>query len=169
MAIGDRIVAADSSLSDKLWPVSTVEGVISALTVGFERPNKTAKAAASLHPLRAETTSTAVPSSLAAAAVAQDAAVSPDAAASPTQTKGNVIVNPTAPSQKELIRRCRDVLKRYAIKDTENSGSSSSSSTAVVLQMSALAANKVVDALASAAATIDSVTLSMIKHTYLLN
>ena len=30
--VGDRVVAVDSSLGDRMWPVSTVEGVISAVT-----------------------------------------------------------------------------------------------------------------------------------------
>ena len=45
--VGDRVLAVDSSFGDKLWPVSTVEGVISAvtsrlpgqqITFRFERP-----------------------------------------------------------------------------------------------------------------------------------
>ena len=44
---GDRVVAVDSSIGDQMWPVSTVEGVISActsrlpgqqVTIRFERP-----------------------------------------------------------------------------------------------------------------------------------
>jgi hypothetical protein len=30
--IGDRILAVDSAIGDRMWPVSTVEGVVSACT-----------------------------------------------------------------------------------------------------------------------------------------
>jgi hypothetical protein len=45
--VGDRVLAVDSSLGGRMWPVSTVEGVISAvtsrlpgqqITFQFERP-----------------------------------------------------------------------------------------------------------------------------------
>ena len=54
--IGDRIVAIDTSFGDTLWPVSTVEGAISAatgrlpgqpVTIRFERPTSLANIVAS--------------------------------------------------------------------------------------------------------------------------
>jgi pentatricopeptide repeat protein len=152
VAVGDRIVAIDAALGSTLWPVSTVEGAISAVTgripgqavtIRFERPTSTTKDAAA--PSQATTTTAA-------------------AAAATTVTNVN---NPAAvqPSQKELIQRCREVLKRYLSKDAM--AASAASRNSAVVRMSAQVADKVVDALACASATIDSVTLSMIMNAYL--
>lgn len=147
VAVGDRVVAVDSSLGDTLWPVSTVEGVISAVTgrlpgqgvtLRFERPKSNIKAGAI--------------SPLAKSIIVSDSAT--------RNEKGTETVTSKPPSQQELIKRCREVLKRYSGKDVATRNTA-------FQQMSALVADKVVDALASVSSTIDSVTLSMIMNAYL--
>jgi pentatricopeptide repeat protein len=150
LAVGDRIVAIDASLGSTLWPVSTVEGAISAVTgripgqavtIRFERPSRNAAA-----PSQATTPATAVNT------------------ASSTATSVTNVITPQ-PSQKELIQRCREVLKRYSSKDAV--AASAASRHSAVVRMSAQVVDKVVDALACASATMDGVTLSMIMNAYL--
>ena len=146
VAVGDRIVAVDSSLGGQLWPTSTVEGVISAVTgrlpgqavtVRFERP------AGSAGPAIADL---------------QPKSVAP-------------VVTETRPAKtKELLKRCRDVLRKYTMEtvDSNAADASASSKRATALQkMPGLVADKVVDALAGVSAQIDAVTLSMIMNAYL--
>lgn len=150
VAVGDRVVAIDSSLGDTLWPVSTVEGAISAVTgrlpgqdvtVRFERPASAASVTA-------------------ATAISESPSITMVSAVPKPVSDVIVVAIPIAPDKNELIKRCREVLKRYSAKDAEKRNTA-------VLQMSAQVADKVVDALACASATIDCVTLSMIMNAYL--
>lgn len=138
--VGDRVLAVDSSLGDKMWPVSTVEGVISAvtsrlpgrpITFRFERPVENFDKATKL-----PATSTAV-------------------------------LEPVVDSIKstieeaELLKRCRDIIKRYTTSD-KGTGNFVNK-----YDVPGLVADKVLDALASAEARVDAVTLSMIMSAYL--
>lgn len=146
VAVGDRIVAVDSSLGGQLWPTSTVEGVISAVTgrlpgqavtVRFERPV---------------------------------GSVGPAVADRPPTTVAPVVPETRPAKTQELLKRCRDVLRKYTIEtvDSNVAAASTTSKRATALQkMPGLVADKVVDALASASAQIDAVTLSMIMNAYL--
>eukprot|EP00980_Cylindrotheca_fusiformis_P000655 scaffold160_cov136-Cylindrotheca_fusiformis.AAC.2 len=138
--VGDRVLAVDSSLGDKMWPVSTVEGVVSAVTARlpgrpitfrFERPienfNKT----------------TEFPS--AKVAVIESTA---DSIKSTIQ-------------ETELLKRCRDIMKRYT------AGEKGAGNFVNKYDLPGLVADKVLDALASAEARVDAVTLSMIMSAYL--
>eukprot|EP00429_Kryptoperidinium_foliaceum_P036777 CAMPEP_0176158726 /NCGR_PEP_ID=MMETSP0120_2-20121206/81187_1 /TAXON_ID=160619 /ORGANISM="Kryptoperidinium foliaceum, Strain CCMP 1326" /LENGTH=648 /DNA_ID=CAMNT_0017496107 /DNA_START=307 /DNA_END=2250 /DNA_ORIENTATION=- len=138
--VGDRVLAVDSSLGERMWPVSTVEGVISAVTTRlpgkpitfrFERPggvDATTDEPITIRP------KPAVATEINAASIPQD----------------------------ELLRRCREVIKRYT------KGSASGTDKFVnKYSVPGLVADKVVDALASASANVDAVTLSMIMNAYL--
>ena len=153
LRVGDRVVAVDSSLGDKLWPVSTVEGVISActgrlpgqpVTLRFERPN-----------VVEEEGKPVTPKSVAESVTQSQAAV----ISSPTEV---VVPSPSTLDKKELIKRCRDVLRRYSEK-----GSDAKHRVSKLDGVPALVADKVVDALATASVAVDSVTLSMIMRAYL--
>ncbi|GAX13527.1 hypothetical protein FisN_27Lh031 [Fistulifera solaris] len=137
LRVGDRVVAIDSSLGDKLWPVSTVEGVISAVTGRLPGQSVT---------LRFER---------------QPGAVQPVAAAAPTTTTTsatNTVVDvPT--DHKELIQRCREVLQRYSTKEP--------SVRSKLDLVPALVADKVVEKLSAASVAMDAKTLAMLMHAYL--
>ena len=139
--VGDRVIAIDAALGDRMWPVSTVEGVISACTsrlpgqpvkMKFERPLENMNMVAVPVTPRASTKVEIVESSAAI---------------------------PSSVSNRELLSRCRDVLKKYS---NANEGGFRGK-----YDVPAIVADKVVDALASASATLDSVTLSMIMSSYI--
>jgi pentatricopeptide repeat protein len=159
--VGDRVLAVDSALGDRLWPVSTTEGVISACTsrlpgqavrMRFERPRA--------NMVKSSTTTTPVVKSTTVSRQATSAA-------NKMSTSGNAAaVLAKAPvNQRDLLKRCREVLRRYAEKGNEQTsvGARFMGKYAVP----AIVADKVVDALASASVAIDSVTLSMIMSAYL--
>jgi pentatricopeptide repeat protein len=147
--VGDRILAIDSSLGDRMWPVSTVEGVISACTsrlpgqpirMRFARPYAEKDADTdrikTIAPIRAASTVTVIDDS-------------------PATTVG-------APVDKQLLRRCRDALKRY----TEGQQGEREKFTDKYA-VPGLVADKVLDAVASASSSLDAVTLSMVMNAYL--
>ena len=143
--VGDRVVAIDSSLGEKMWPVSTVEGVISSvtsrlpgrqITMRFERP---------ISNIDTDETDT-VPTPV----VAQS-----------TASATTVVAPPT--NQKELLKRCRETIRRYMTEEQKQARSKFSEK----YSLPALVADKVMDALASAGAAVDSVTLSVIMRAYL--
>jgi len=148
--VGDRVLAVDSSLGDRMWPVSTVEGVISACTsrlpgqsinIRFERPAANL-ASTSAEPVAETETAEAV------ATVTADQVMS---------------ANPSA-ENRELLSRCRSVLGRYVNEDDLLFVQSRFRGKFAI---PALVADKVVDALASASTTVDTLTLSMIMRAYL--
>jgi pentatricopeptide repeat protein len=179
VAVGDRIVAVDSSFGDTLWPVSTVEGVVSAVTsrlpgqtvtFRFERPKYVNGAPEAMSSKKNEVQPL----------YATKASSSVDVAFPETKSRTATADNVGSPlTQKELVQRCREVLRRYFGKQQDDSSVARSvyanSAAAVenrrassaVNQLNALVADKVVDALAGASVMIDSITLSMIMNAYL--
>jgi pentatricopeptide repeat protein len=163
--VGDRVMAVDSSLGDRLWPVSTVAGVISActsrlpgqgVTMRFERP----EANLDLEETAAVAVKTAAASSSTAAMEKNMRSSSSAAVSKQTATA----VSQAPPNKNDLLKRCREVLERYAVEeDVQTVGSRFMGKYAVA----AIVADKVVDALASASASLDSVTLTMIMSAYL--
>ena len=144
--IGDRILAVDSAIGDRMWPVSTVEGVVSACTsrlpgqpirMQFARPHAEKVDTTNELKIMAPITATV---DIAAATVASDK---------------------TADTQ--LLARCREVLKRYSTEDERKERVKFTDKYAVP----ALVADKVMDAIASASSSLDSITLSMVMNAYL--
>lgn len=140
--VGDRVLAVDSSLGDKMWPVSTVEGLVSAVTsrlpgqqisMRFERPLS-----------NMDTDADAMKS------------VMVKSSSSATSVRPSV-------DQKELLSRCRGIIRRYMTEEQQRASAKFAGKYAVP----ALVADKVVDALANAEAQLDSVTLSLIMTAYL--
>jgi pentatricopeptide repeat protein len=143
--VGDRVLAVDSSFGERMWPVSTVEGVVSAVTsrlpgqqITFRFERSTANMAAS--------------SNVKAAAV--NAA---DAPAKESTAEAAALSTSGTATDTELLERCRDVIKRYT---TDQKYVNKFSLPGVV-------ADKVVNALASAGTRVDPYTLSMIQTAYL--
>jgi pentatricopeptide repeat protein len=154
---GDRIVAVASTLGDRLWPVSTVEGVISActarlpgqkVTMRFERPlvnlEKAAAAAASVDENQVMASTTALPS--------VDAMTQVDA--------------PMAPEKiTRLLKGCREVLRRYPAPEKKSEGNDKNFVGKYAVP--AMVADKVIDAVASASTSFDAPTLSMVMNAFL--
>jgi pentatricopeptide repeat protein len=141
LRVGDRVVAIDSSLGDKLWPVSTVEGVISAVTGRIPGQSVTLRferQPGAVEPVVATTTTTTTTTTK-------------------TSTTSTVVEVPT--DHKELIQRCREVLQRYSTKEP--------SVRSKLDLVPALVADKVVEKLSAASVAIDAKTLAMLMHAYL--
>lgn len=138
---GDRILAVDSSLGANMWPVSTVAGVISACTSRLPGQSITMRFE------RPESTTGETVSAVMMPIVI---------------TK---IPSPTIPvtKQEELLKRCRDVLRKYKTEQQQNERKSFSDKFAVP----ALVADKVLDAVASASVSLDAMTLCMIMNAYI--
>lgn len=152
--VGDRVVAVDSSLGARMWPVSTVEGVISACTSRL--PGQSIR-------MRLERPEV----NLQATATAEDFVTASTAGAVASRTVSEQVAASPPVDQKELLERCRDVLRRYANEGCSTELNSQSRLFKGKYALPAIVADKVVDALASASATVDTVTLSMIMKAYL--
>ena len=146
--IGDRILAVGSTLGDIMWPVSTVEGVISActarlpgqkVTMRFERTYNKNSCAVNVSVYNSENIASGTGTSVKEPLVARQVM--------------------SVQEQLELLRRCRQVLKRY--------WSDSKTDFVGKNRIQGLVADKVVDAVASASASLDAVTLSMVMNAYL--
>jgi pentatricopeptide repeat protein len=155
--VGDRVLAVDSNLGDRMWPVSTVEGVISAttsrlpgqqITFRFERCYD---ATSSTTTAGTDTTKFVVttPSGVSNAV---GSTINPMSASLP---QSNTISK--VGSENQLLERCREVMKRYATDEKYINK----------FALPGLVADKVVYALASAETRVDAVTLSMIQAAYL--
>ncbi|KAL7579593.1 hypothetical protein ACA910_007959 [Epithemia clementina (nom. ined.)] len=146
---GDRVLAVDSSLGGAMWPVTTVAGLTSACTSRMPGAEITLQLQRPL-----ENMQTAVEYSktqgIASPVVEKDV--------SPVDT-----IAEKSAEKKALIKRCRSVLDRYSVKgDNKVMGGFKDK-----YDVPAIVADKVVDALASAGVTLDSMTLSMIMRAYL--
>lgn len=170
LKVGDRIIAVDSSLGNKMWPVSNVEGVVSAVTtrlpgqpvqIRFERVVEQGADLKQLQSLssddkknidrmaRYELTNGLVSSSttLSSAAVAS--------------SKMTTEVNAENNQNVELLSRCRSVLKRYIdVHDKKVERSA---------EVLALVADRVLDSLAESSSSLDAKTLSLVMNAYILS
>lgn len=164
--VGDRVIAVDSSVGDRMWPASSVEGVISActsrlpgqsVTLRFERPSSVVVAAS--------TTTAAAPFAAAGSnggegAVTLEKAQNSDLAGVASSDSATSL----SAKNTQLLKRCRDVLRRY-VKEEDMLYVQSKFRGKYALP--AIVADKVVDALASSSASVDCITLSMIMDAYL--
>jgi pentatricopeptide repeat protein len=144
--VGDRILAVDSSLGGSMWPVSTTAGVISActsrlpgqsVTMRFERPTVS---------IAGEPSASTVSSS-----------------SSSVPTRSAVLPTTGGATPETLLKRCRDVLRKYNSEEQQNERTKFSGKYAVP----ALVADKVLDAVASASVSLDAKTLSLVMNAYL--
>jgi pentatricopeptide repeat protein len=154
LKVGDRIIAVDSSLGNKLWAVSNVEGVVSAVTsrlpgqpvhMRFERVVEAGtdfKDIASLASVRGEKG-------------IQQKTITNGLLSSYSRFAEEVDFGET----ESLLSRCRSVLNRYIAvheKSTERN--------AGVL---ALVADRVLESLTEASASLDAKTLSLVMNAYI--
>jgi pentatricopeptide repeat protein len=168
--VGDRVLAVDSSLGDRMWPVSTVEGVISSVTARlpgqqitfrFERSSNTDIINNNINNEN-DATTTAVTASTISAMV--DATVQSEAGVLVAARSNSTLLNiedtatiSTVGMDEELLQRCQEIMKRY--KNDEKYVNK--------FELPRVVADKVVGARASAETQVDSVTLSMILTAYL--
>ena len=156
---GDRIVAVDSSLGDRMWPVSTNEGLISAVTSRLPGQKIT---------FRFERSATTIIGNGDAGATSETAtmfspmtttSVSPSISPLTSDIGNNAVsvLAPTSGYDEDLLNRCQEVIQRY--KNAEKYVNKFS--------LPGVVADKVVYALASAETKVDDVTLSMIMTAYL--
>eukprot|EP00542_Grammatophora_oceanica_P011517 CAMPEP_0194040620 /NCGR_PEP_ID=MMETSP0009_2-20130614/12585_1 /TAXON_ID=210454 /ORGANISM="Grammatophora oceanica, Strain CCMP 410" /LENGTH=1010 /DNA_ID=CAMNT_0038683811 /DNA_START=131 /DNA_END=3163 /DNA_ORIENTATION=+ len=160
--VGDRILAVGSVVGDKLWPVSTAEGVISActsrlpgqsVTMRFERPAVLMDA-----PAVSSTTPTV------------------EASTESLTTEGTTVTMTTAPrsasiqsvltgteKHQQLLSRCQDVLSRYM----EGEAMFERSKYVGKYNIPGLVADKVLDAVATANASLDARTLALVMKAYM--
>ena len=172
--VGDRVLAVDSSLGDRMWPVSTVEGVISSVTARlpgqqitfrFERSSDTNiinNISTNNNNNGNDGTTTAVVAST--TAMASVTVQSEEAGVLLAARSNSTVLNvedtatiSTVGMNEELLQRCQGVMKRY--KNDEEYVNK--------FEFYRVVADKVVGALASAETQVDSVTLSMILTAYL--
>lgn len=136
--VGDRIIAVASSMGMSSWPVSTVEGVISAcitrfpnqkVTLQFERPIE----------------------NLSWSISAEEPLTKPTKIAS-------LKVSPERSPEKEkmLLERCRDLLRRYQTRD-DFLGKR---------DIPTIVADKVTDVISSSSFSFDAATLSMVMNAH---
>ena len=135
------MLAVDSSLGEKMWPVSTVEGVISAVTSRLPGQQITFRFERSLENIEESTE----------AQIVKSVAVK----------ESSVSVAPPPVEETELLKRCREIIKRYTT-DAQEKGNFVNK-----YAVPGLVADKVLDSLASAEARVDRITLSMIMAAYL--
>mmetsp|Transcript_5213 Transcript_5213/g.5771 ORF Transcript_5213/g.5771 Transcript_5213/m.5771 type:complete len:1107 (-) Transcript_5213:195-3515(-) len=150
--VSDRIIAVDSSLGDRMWPVSTVEGVISAVTARLPGQRITFRFERSNTIKINENEEIPVASAIVDLSRSNNVVSNVDN----TATTSNAGVGAKTINQ-ELLNRCQEILKRY--KNDEEYVNKFS--------LPGVVADKVVYALASAETQVDSVTLSMILTAYL--
>lgn len=145
LMIGDRVVAVESSIGGNMWPVSNVNGAVSACTsrlpgqpvkIRFERVVK------EVGEMDNQTDDLTVNGASSVYVV--------DSSIERSQSKTN----------EKLLVRCCDVLKRYiAVYDSKSSRHAS---------VPALVADRVLETLADGSATLDPKTLSLVMNSYLL-
>lgn len=176
--VGDRIIAVDSSLGSNLWPVSNVEGAVSAVTtrlpgqpvrLRFERvvekgTNLSAITSLTQPPSMEENNidtikdlSTAAAATITTTTI-KNISLANDLMSTYTKLKSNS--NKESAENQQLLVRCRDVLKRYMYVYEPNNERSAG--------VPALVADRVLDSLADASASIDGKTLSLIMNSYMV-
>lgn len=152
LKVGDRIIAVDSSLGSNLWPISNVEGAVSAVTtrlpgqpvrLRFERLVQKGTDLANIKSLNNDNKS-------------KNQSLTKDLLSTYTKFQ--------AKEQKDenmqLLSRCRDVLKRYIyVYDRNNERSAG---------VPALVADRVLESLADASASLDAKTLSLVMNAYMV-
>jgi pentatricopeptide repeat protein len=154
--LGDRVIAVDSSIGGQMWPVSTVEGVISACTGRLPGQQVT---------LRFER-----PEALLGDYTPQAAVVMPPLSLPGEQQNQRATATSGAKDEEtQLLKRCRDVLRRYAGEEMirRNSNAAAGAKFVDKFAVPAMVADRVLEALAKVSATLDSVTLSMTMDAYL--
>ena len=161
VSVGDRIVAVDSSLGSQMWPVSSVAGLVSACTsrlpgqtvrLRFERVPTAAAVAASVSTADSETMATSSSSSSTSSSPSTDSPPSSSSSSSDADSAD------AARARQVLLSRCRDVLVKYTQQYRDEDITAGALLTV---------AEKIVSALADAAASPDAATVNLLMNAYL--
>mmetsp|Transcript_28012 Transcript_28012/g.51003 ORF Transcript_28012/g.51003 Transcript_28012/m.51003 type:complete len:1110 (-) Transcript_28012:431-3760(-) len=177
LRVGDRVVAVESALGGRMWPVSSMDGVTSACTsrlggqpmrlkfervveVGEYNTNTDAKK------MNSQTSSSAQDTISPSLAGAVDG--SRELQAGVFKASPKAAVAPTIPfkgsqTHQLLLKRCRDVLRRYG----DNSQGAAGPTFKDKYAVPAMVADRVLESIADASATLDSKTLTMVMNAYL--
>jgi len=142
LMLGDRIVAMESSIGGNMWPISNVNGAVSACTSRL--PGQPVK-------IRFERVVTD-----AGTIGIENGAMGKDTKA----TKISGVETSIRKTDTKLLGRCCDVLKRYMAVYDPNASKAAA--------IPAIVADRVLETLADASATLDPKTLSLIMNSYLL-
>jgi len=162
--LGDRVVGVGSAVGGHMWPVSSVEGVIAAVTarlpgqdvtIKFERIVNIGEWDEVQEPTKPRTLETAKKDVESLSGV-----VNGYKTMAATNTAAAVIPAAGSNTHEMLLARCRDVLKRYTAKE----------GVAVKFNkkysLRAIVADRVLEALGDASASVDAQTLSLIMKAY---
>ena len=171
--VGDRILEVDSALGDRMWPVSTTEGLISSvtgrlpgqkITFRFERTEKSNfdsnsivgndGVVTAIDPIEATTSST---NTMFTPITNGDGQTSTQMASQTTSAVKDAASVLIPGFDRNLLDRCQEIMRRY--KNDEEYVNKFS--------LPGVVADKVVNALASAETKVDGVTLSMLMTSYL--
>mmetsp|Transcript_1264 Transcript_1264/g.1806 ORF Transcript_1264/g.1806 Transcript_1264/m.1806 type:complete len:1106 (+) Transcript_1264:219-3536(+) len=160
---GDRVVAVDSSLGSEMWPVTNVEGLVSACTsripgqpvkLQFERVIESTDLINSKSADKTNLSNSEIKYS------GSNIESTRYSASIGTVTNTMDSSGEDYKNKLELISRCRKILRRYA---SVNDASSEKS-----IDVLSLVTDRVVDSLIEASISIDARTLSLIMNSYLL-
>jgi len=171
--VGDRILAVDSALGDRMWPVSTTEGLISSVTARlpaqkitfrFERPATVSAIAEAELELESSTSTTEISTSTLSSdgsffssVTSGNATTTSDSLSLSSSTADSIVSALPSGFDEKLLGRCQEIIKRY--KNDEKYVNKFS--------LPGIVADKVVNVLASAGTKVDAGTLSMILTAYL--
>jgi pentatricopeptide repeat protein len=155
--VGDRILAVESSIGGRLWPVSTVEGVISAVTARLPGQQVTFRfeRRSSVNSLDIESKRWNEDASV-NVTESDDFRVAQAVSAARTADIASTVAMQKIPDF-ELLKKCRAVLKRYTTDEKYINK----------FELPAIVADKVMQTIASAEAQMDPVTLSMVQTAYI--
>ena len=177
LRVGDRIVAVDSTVGKKMWPVSNVEGLVSACTtrlpgqpikLRFERivnvgeyqstgttdASENVKQTATIASNQAEASLVGAVDGFRNLKEVTTTAVAKGAPVSIESTGSN--------THKILLSRSRDLLRRYKLEKNTTTENRSA-----LRKLPAVVADRVLEALAEASAPLDSKTLSLVMNSYI--
>ena len=156
LKVGDRIIAVDSSIGSNMWPVSHVEGVVSAVTtrlpgqpvqVRFERVVEEGIDLSKIESLAG------------AKGKAKVGASGETLTKSLLGTYSKFSAKTDVVQSKDLLSRCRSVLNRYiSVYDPQSERSKG---------VPGLVADRVMESLAEASASLDAKTLSLVMNAYI--
>jgi len=180
--IGDRIIAVDSITGSQMWPISNVDGLISATTshlpgqsirLRFQRVIQVGEYTSVqqedvMNDCEEEESCDVDPTSELNGAVngfrkLNTGLADTSTAAMYSTTTSSPIQSAGSNTHKLLLSRCRDVLRRYKADSTN--AASTSMSTAMSLAPT-LVADRVLETLGDASAPLDAKTLLLIMNAY---
>eukprot|EP00594_Rhizosolenia_setigera_P014684 CAMPEP_0178956734 /NCGR_PEP_ID=MMETSP0789-20121207/10454_1 /TAXON_ID=3005 /ORGANISM="Rhizosolenia setigera, Strain CCMP 1694" /LENGTH=1089 /DNA_ID=CAMNT_0020638767 /DNA_START=279 /DNA_END=3548 /DNA_ORIENTATION=+ len=164
LQIGDRVVAVDSTLGNQMWPVSTVEGLVSACTTRL--PGQPVK-------LRIERVVELEEDVV--VNTENENAVNNFETVSQQTTSTTTTSNVDTQQHELLLSRSRDLLRRYTSSNTSSNTSTSTSpsssttaqSRSALNSLPTIVADRILDTLSEASVPLDAKTLTMIMNAYL--